>query len=247
MKQMPHSVPALLAGTGGDFEFCDINKRNETLRCAFPRTVSRLSSRAAFVPRQRRGLRELGAAADPRPHPCWGMCPRAIRRTIHYRGSARLGRIRTRAVLSGPGPASNESPSSISSRLTATSRNIADAEHLAGPSYPQSESKSAESIRCITRPDNPLAGIEILKQKAGRACRKGFLEWDLAYLLRDQKMYREAINAFSECLASFGEAETGLAAYAYQERSELYATIGEMQKAEEDRRLSALVLARRST
>jgi tetratricopeptide (TPR) repeat protein len=89
-------------------------------------------------------------------------------------------------------------------------------------------------------PEDPLAGIRVLQQGIDQASQKGYLEWDLAYLLRDQKMYREAIDAFSQCLAEFRESEAGLAGYAYQERSRLYSLIGEKQKAEEDKRLSAL-------
>lgn len=86
-------------------------------------------------------------------------------------------------------------------------------------------------------PEDPLAGIRVLQRGVEQAYQKGYLEWDLAYLLRDQKMYRESIDAFSQCLAEFRESESGLAGYAYQERSRLYTLIGEKQKAEEDKKL----------
>jgi hypothetical protein len=87
---------------------------------------------------------------------------------------------------------------------------------------------------------NPMAGIDVLRGGIPMARQKGFLEWDLAYLLRDQKMYREAIDAFSECLGEFKQEESNLAVFAYKERSRLYAAIGERRSAEADEKLSAL-------
>lgn len=45
--------------------------------------------------------------------------------------------------------------------------------------------------------ENPFAGIDVLKSGLPTARHRDYLAYDLAFLLRDQKRYEEAIDAFS--------------------------------------------------
>ena len=88
--------------------------------------------------------------------------------------------------------------------------------------------------------ENPSAGVSVLKDGIPTARHADYLAYDLAYLLRDQKRYDEAINAFSIVLAEGHTAEIlPVLHLLYKERARLYAAVGQPKKAEEDKRLYA--------
>ena len=86
--------------------------------------------------------------------------------------------------------------------------------------------------------EDPLAGINILRSGMAPARQKEYLACDLGYLLRDQKMYEEAIEAFSIVLAN--TPEQSIVPYIYRERSLLYAATGRLKEAEEDKKRSGI-------
>jgi tetratricopeptide (TPR) repeat protein len=81
--------------------------------------------------------------------------------------------------------------------------------------------------------ENPAAGIDVLKRGMQEARHEEDLAYDLAYLLRDQKRYEEAIEAFTVVLNNLRMPE--LIHWVYQERARMYAAIGRMDKAEADK------------
>jgi tetratricopeptide (TPR) repeat protein len=87
---------------------------------------------------------------------------------------------------------------------------------------------------------NPSAGINILKSGMEQARDRSYLAYDLAFLLRDEKRYGEAIDALTVFLKEHSEPH--LAHILYNERSRMYAALGQADKAGEDRRLAALAL-----
>jgi len=86
--------------------------------------------------------------------------------------------------------------------------------------------------------ENPSAGIEVLKKGMEEARERKFLADDLAYLLRDEKRFEEAIEAFTVVLTE--KPEPHVTHMLYQERSRMYAAIGQSDKAEEDKQLAAI-------
>ena len=86
--------------------------------------------------------------------------------------------------------------------------------------------------------ENPSAGIDVLKKGMQEARDRTYLAHDLAFLLRDEKRYEEAIEAFTVFLAESQAPE--LAPIIYKERARLYAAIGQLDKAEADKRQFAV-------
>ena len=83
--------------------------------------------------------------------------------------------------------------------------------------------------------ENPSAGINVLKGGIPNAHHRDYLAYDLALLLRDQRRYEEAIDAFSIVLAESHSAEISpILHMLYRERARLYAAIGQSEKAVED-------------
>jgi len=94
--------------------------------------------------------------------------------------------------------------------------------------------------------ENPSAGIEVLKNALPKARHRDYLAYDLALLLRDQKRYQEAIDAFSIVLAEGHRAEMSPILHTlYSERARLYAAIGQPEKAEGDTRQHAIEFERK--
>ena len=79
---------------------------------------------------------------------------------------------------------------------------------------------------------NPQEGIKILQKGMQSARHPGFLALDLAYLLRDEKKYEDAIEAFTAVLADSPGIEIVQAVY--KERAQLYMSIGHPDKAKAD-------------
>jgi len=90
---------------------------------------------------------------------------------------------------------------------------------------------------------NPSVGIEVLQKGLQLAREKRNVAYDLGVLLRKEKRYEEAIEAFSIFLAE--DTEENITYMIYQERSELYKAIGQLDKAEEDKHLWAIAFAKR--
>jgi len=89
--------------------------------------------------------------------------------------------------------------------------------------------------------EDPSAGIDILRSGIPNARHRDYLAYDLAFLLRDQKRYEEAVDAFSIVIAESHPAEISPILHAlYRERAKLYASIGQPDKAEADQRLYAI-------
>jgi uncharacterized protein HemY len=81
-------------------------------------------------------------------------------------------------------------------------------------------------------------------QKALRCARnKRVIGYDLGLLLRDEKQYEDAIKAFSDALDETTDSE--IAYIIHKERAELYRTLGDSAKAEQDESLWAAGFARR--
>jgi tetratricopeptide (TPR) repeat protein len=91
--------------------------------------------------------------------------------------------------------------------------------------------------------EQPEIGIDVL-QKALRCARnKRVIGYDLGLLLRDEKQYEDAIKAFSDALDETTDSE--IAYIIHKERAELYRTLGDSAKAEQDESLWAAGFARR--
>ena len=90
--------------------------------------------------------------------------------------------------------------------------------------------------------ENPAFGIEVLRKGLGLAREKRNVAYDLAVLLRDEKRFEEAIEAFTIFLAE--DPAANIAHSIYQQRSLLYEAIGQHDKAEEDKQLWALAFAK---
>lgn len=89
--------------------------------------------------------------------------------------------------------------------------------------------------------ENPSAGIEVLKNALPNARHRDCLAYDLAHLLRDQKRYEEAIDAFSIVVETSHPAEISPILHSlYRERARLYAAIGQPNKAAADMHESAI-------
>jgi tetratricopeptide (TPR) repeat protein len=89
--------------------------------------------------------------------------------------------------------------------------------------------------------ENPSAGIDVLKNGLPNARHRDYLAYDLALLLRDQKKYEEAIDAFSIVIEESQPAEMSPILHTlYTERARLYAAIGLPEKAEADMRQHAI-------
>jgi len=86
--------------------------------------------------------------------------------------------------------------------------------------------------------ENPSAGIDVLKRGMEEAHERGYLAYDLAFLLRDEKRYHEAIEALTVLLTEHPAPH--LAPSIYQERARMYAAIGEADKADADKHQYAL-------
>ena len=88
--------------------------------------------------------------------------------------------------------------------------------------------------------EDPSAGINVLKTGMDQARNRSYLAYDLAFLLRDQKRLEEAIDALTIFLTEYSAPH--LANILYNERSRMYAALGQLAKAEEDKRLAQLAL-----
>jgi tetratricopeptide (TPR) repeat protein len=85
--------------------------------------------------------------------------------------------------------------------------------------------------------ENPSAGIDVLNNGMPNARHRDYLAYDLAFLLRDQKRYEEAIDAFSIVLEEGHPAEISAILHTlYKERGQLHAAIGQLERAEADLR-----------
>ncbi|SRR6266851_896361 len=82
--------------------------------------------------------------------------------------------------------------------------------------------------------ENPSVGIAVLQRGLQQAKEKKDIAYDLAVLLRQEKRNKEAIEAFSICLRE--APESAIACSLYQQRWLLYRTIGEVERAAEDKR-----------
>ena len=90
--------------------------------------------------------------------------------------------------------------------------------------------------------ENPNIGIEVLQEGLRLARAKKYVAHDLGVLLRIEKRFEEAISAFSIFLEE--DPESDIAHTIYQQRSRLYKTIGRLDKAEEDKKLSETAFTR---
>ena len=92
--------------------------------------------------------------------------------------------------------------------------------------------------------ENPSAGIDVLKKGMQEDRRdRAYLAHDLACLLRDEKRYEEAIDALTVFLTEHPTPHSPyLAQMLFQERAQMYAAIGELDKAEADRRSAILAI-----
>jgi len=94
--------------------------------------------------------------------------------------------------------------------------------------------------------ENPSAGIDVLKSGMPEARHRDYLAYDLALVLRDQKRYEEAIDAFSIVLTESQSAEISPILHTlYAERARLYTAIGQPEKAEADVRQSSIALSKK--
>ncbi len=80
---------------------------------------------------------------------------------------------------------------------------------------------------------NPSLGINVLRRGMEDARERAYLAYDLAFLLRDEKRYPEAIEALTVFLTEYSAPY--LAPMLYQERAQMYAAIGQLDKAEADK------------
>jgi tetratricopeptide (TPR) repeat protein len=93
--------------------------------------------------------------------------------------------------------------------------------------------------------EDPSAGIDVLRAGISKARHKDYLACDLAFLFRDQKRYKEAIEAFSIVLEEGHPAEISAILHSlYKERGRLHAAIGQRDKAEADLRQYAVEFAK---
>jgi tetratricopeptide (TPR) repeat protein len=89
--------------------------------------------------------------------------------------------------------------------------------------------------------ENPSVGIDVLLAGIPKARHRDYLAYDLALLLRDQKRYQEAIDAFSIVLEEGHPTEISPILHTlYKERGRLHAAIGQPEKAEADFRQCAV-------
>jgi hypothetical protein len=86
---------------------------------------------------------------------------------------------------------------------------------------------------------SPEFGIRILHEGMKRATKPGVVALDLAYILRDEGRYRDAVGAFTVAI----EAGDTVNQFVYLERADLYEKLGEYDAAEKDRRTAEQVIA----
>lgn len=87
---------------------------------------------------------------------------------------------------------------------------------------------------------NPGIGLKVLSDGLKLAKRKAYIACDMAYILRDEKRYREAVEAFSIVI---GEGATD--EYPYKERAALLEKIGDAEGAATDRKLADVMIGNR--
>lgn len=87
--------------------------------------------------------------------------------------------------------------------------------------------------------ENPQFGIDVLRDGISHARDPVPIALDLAYVLRDAKRYKEAIDAFSVALERLPVDHT--TRFYYLERAQLYEKIGELEKAQIDRALAGVL------
>ncbi len=81
--------------------------------------------------------------------------------------------------------------------------------------------------------ENPSVGIKVLEDALRLAKEKKYVAYDLGMLLREQKRYKEAIEAFTVLLSE--EVAPHIARTAYKERAQLYTTVGQHELAAKDK------------
>lgn len=81
--------------------------------------------------------------------------------------------------------------------------------------------------------ENPEIGISVLQTALRTARQKAAIGYDLGLLLRDEKQYEKAIEAFSLVLTA--EPRSEISYLIHKERAQLYEAIGELDEAEKDR------------
>jgi tetratricopeptide (TPR) repeat protein len=86
--------------------------------------------------------------------------------------------------------------------------------------------------------ENPQFGIDVLREGISHARDPVPIALDLAYVLRDAKLYKEAIDAFSVALGRLPVDRT--TRFYYLERALLYEKTGELEKARIDRSLAGV-------
>jgi tetratricopeptide (TPR) repeat protein len=77
---------------------------------------------------------------------------------------------------------------------------------------------------------NPEIGLEVLRNGLKISKRKKYIALDLAYILRDENRYEEAIEAFSIAITEGADNE-----YCFIERAGLFEKIGDRENAEKDK------------
>lgn len=87
---------------------------------------------------------------------------------------------------------------------------------------------------------NPEIGLNVLRYGLNLAKRKAYIAQDMAYILRDEKRYQEAVEAFSMLIA-----EGANDVYPYLERAALLEKLGDVAGAAKDRELSELRMRER--
>jgi tetratricopeptide (TPR) repeat protein len=92
---------------------------------------------------------------------------------------------------------------------------------------------------------NPEIGIEVLRKGLQSANKKTDIALDLAYILRDENRYLEAIEAFTIVINEVGINDSTPLEYVYSERAGMYEAIGEFEKAASDVKKSEQVLFER--
>ena len=91
--------------------------------------------------------------------------------------------------------------------------------------------------------EDPSAGVSVLNKALQQSRRKQDIAYDLGLLLRDEKKYEEAAAAFSEFLHE--NPDEGIADVVYKERSKMYAALGQLDKAAEDKNKYKAVFERK--
>jgi len=142
-------------------------------------------------------------------------------------------------------PAASESKAISASRATVngTIKRLRGRRASSGTTIPVVPIEKFGVPQLFYAKENPDLGIEVLEKGLRAAKEKKYIAYDLGVLLRNEKRYEGAIEAFSVVLGEDPTSE--ICRSVYQERSQLYKAIGQFEKAEEDKRRWATAFERK--